>query len=73
MKIDKPDIDDDLMDIALKLSQTNLHPNKQAALIIAQTLREMAAPITDSLSIMIDKLDEIANLLEQTELPAGKR
>jgi len=73
MKNIKPNIDDDLIETALKLSNTSLHPDKQAALLIAQTLREVTAPITDSFMVIVDKLDEIASLLEQIELPAGKR
>ena len=65
MKLDtQPAIDDDLITLARQLNNTSLHPEKQAALIIAQEIRRAERNICDFLDGVIDELRAIGVVAE---------
>jgi hypothetical protein len=63
MKLDtQPAIDNDLITLARQLNNTSLHPEKQAALIIAQELRYTKRDIVDHLGEVIGRLDALVTI-----------
>jgi len=60
MKLDtQPAIDNDLLTLARQLNNTSLHPEKQAALIIAQEIRSTKKLLISALEDVIDCLNAL--------------